>query len=293
MVTIIILILGIRVYAKNFNIKSNLLLGFLGALMIWLSHTSIFILAGVSVSLVLIVFITERLKDKKKYFNIILMSAIWFISFLLYYLLILKYITPANLFEIWQDGFAPIITSINDLLWYPNTMLNLMENPLYIYFPGVVMLMILAAFIGLYRKKEKLFFFFILFPLLITLIASLFKIYPIYERLMLFTLPIFYLLIAKGLEEFFFNISRKSIIITLFLIFLLFSQPLYYSFPGLFLPKFKEETRPLIEYYQKHKSGEDKIYVYYLAKNPFLYYTRDNNEEFIEGIESPKDPSKN
>jgi hypothetical protein len=281
MVTIIIFILAIYIYEKNFDLKSNLLLGFLGALFMFLSHPSIFILVTVSVSLVLSVFFKEKLKGVKKIGYILSTSLFWIISFVIYYLFVIRIALPGRrAVEFFQLGFAPLITSINDLLWYQNIMLGLIKSPLYFYAPDIAILMILGGIIGFYRKRDKIFFLLMILPLLILLIASFFKFYSIQGRLLLFSLSIFYLLIAKGLEEFYFSISNKKIIATLLLILLLFYQPLNYSFKVLFQPELKEETRPLIEYYQKFKSGEDKIYVYYSTEPAFLHYTRDTNEKF-------------
>jgi hypothetical protein len=99
-------------------------------------------------------------------------------------------------------------------------------------------------------------------------------------------------LISKGVEEFVFISHKKNIILSIFLIMLLIYQPLYYSQRTLRSPRYRQESRQLIEYYQRHRSQEDQIYVYYASLLAFLYYTRDTNEDFLKGIEARGEPAK-
>lgn len=294
MVTIIILILSVHVYKKNFDLKSNLLLGILGALFICLSHTSVFILAGASLSLVLTVFLKERLKGIKKFGYILGMSLFWLISFAVNYLFIIRVIAPAQIEqEYWQSSYAPMpIISVSDLLWYPKTLLYILRNPLDLYFVGITLLVLFAGLVSFYNKKEKFFLFLVSLPFIFLIIASMLGAYPIIDRLVVFILPIFFLLISKGIEEFSLNLSGKNIIIIFLLIILIFFQPLAQSSKSLLVPRYKEETRPMIEYYQNNKAKEDKIYVYYSTVPAFLYYTRETKEGFIEGVRSREDQEK-
>jgi len=294
MVTIIILILSVHVYKKNFDLKSNLLLGILGALFICLSHTSVFILAGASLSLVLTVFLKERLKGIKKFGYILGMSLFWIISFTVNYLFIIRVVVPAQIEqEYWQSSFAPMpISSVSDLLWYPKTLLYILRNPLDLYFTGITLLVMFAGLLSFFYKKEKIFLFIVSLPFIFLIIASMFGVYPIIDRLIVFILPIFFLLISKGIEEFSLNLSGRNIIIILFLIILIFFQPFAQSSKSLLVPRYKEETRPVIEYYQNNRLEEDKIYVYYSTVPAFLYYTREMDDDFIEGIRSRGDPEK-
>ena len=293
MATIIIIILAIYVYEKSCNLRSSLILGFSGALLTWFSHSSVFVLAGVSLSLLIALFIKEKLKNKKKYVSIFLLSLIWMASFGINFLLITKQTMHQKVFNYFSENFAPIsITSISDLSWYPETVLAIIKNPLYIYFPGIALLAIFAGIIFYFKKKEKFLFFLFLLPIIFTIIASMLKIYPLHGRLLLFTVPILYLLLIKGIEEISFDISKKNII-TFMLILLILIQTTYWSAKILYSPESRSETRPLIGYYIDNKAEGDKTYVYYASIPAFLYYTGDNPEEFIEGINSRTEPEKN
>jgi hypothetical protein len=90
MVTIIVLILALHVYEKEFDLKSNLFFGFGGAVLVWLSHPSVFVLSGATLSLFLSIFLKEKSKGLKKIIKLIFPSLIWATSFLVGYLTIVK-----------------------------------------------------------------------------------------------------------------------------------------------------------------------------------------------------------
>ncbi len=293
MVTIIVLILALHVYEKEFDLKSNLFFGFGGAFLVWLSHPSVFVLSGTTLSLLLSLFLKEKSKGLKKFVNLIFSSLIWGTSFVVGYLTIVKASAHQGFYGFWYSSFAPMpIRTINDLLWYSETIFATIRIPISIYFPGIVMVMMFAGFVGFYNKKNKLFFLLVLFPLIILLSASMLKLYPLHSRFLLFALPIFYLIIARGVEEFSYNINKKNVIIIIFLVLLLLAQPLFSSGRSLIQPKFRAETRPLIEHIQRNMLEGDKVYVYYATQAPFQYYVKDFEIDYVIGVESRGDPNK-
>jgi hypothetical protein len=290
MVTIIILIMGFYLYKKNLDLKNIILICISGTVLIFTSDISIFILATISVSLFVLFLLEKKPKDIRKFLKIIFISLFWFFSFLINYLFIIKERVNNYLLGYWQGSFAPIhISSINDLLWYPKTILDLINNPLYLYFPGIVLFLIFVGLVYLYKNNEKFYFLILILPIFFTFIASILKFYPIYNRLMVFTLPILYLIISKGFEYFSCKF-RKDIIIIIFLTLLILFQPLIYSSRSLIIPRYSQETRPAINYYLNHKSKNDKIYVYYNTEPAFLYYTRNIKINYIKGKGTWDDP---
>jgi len=293
MITIIILILAFNVYKNNFDLKSNLLFGITGSIIVWFSQPSIFALSAVTLSLFLSVIIKEKFKSIKKLFYIIYAALIWGLSFIAGYLFIVRATAHSGFYTFWAHSFAPIpIRSIDNLLWYSETLFSTIRIPISIYFPGIVILLLFAGFIGFFKKKDKILFFSILFTFIFLLAASMLKAYPIHERFILFTLPIFYLMIARGLEELSVNINKKNVIIIIFLVLLIFIQPIGSTARTFFQPKLRTETRPLVEHILNNKSDSDIVYVYYTSKSPFLYYTRDEEIEYILGVESTGNPEK-
>lgn len=287
MVTIIILIFVFNVYKNNFDLKSNLFFGTAGSIVVWFSHPSIFVLSAVTLSLFLSVIIKEKFKSIKKLFYIVYAFLIWGLSFLLGWLFIVRATAHSGFYTFWAFAFAPMpILSINDLLWYKETLLATISVPISIYFPGIVILLLFAGFIGFFKKKDKLLFFSTLLTFIFLLAASMLKAYPIHQRLILFTLPIFYILIARGLEELSANINKKNVIIIILLVLLIFIQPIGSTARTFFQPKLRTETRPLVEHILNDKSDGDIVYVYFTSRYPFLYYARDEKIEYILGVDN-------
>ena len=291
--TIIILILAFNVYKKNFNLKSSLFLGGAGAVIVWFSHPSVFVLSAVTLSLFLSVILKEKFKSIKKLFYIVYAALIWAVSFLAGYFFIVRATAFSGFYTFWASSFAPVsIKSIGDLSWYPDPLFLTIKIPISIYFPGIVIFLLFAGFAGFFKKKDKLWFYSIIFTFIFLLAASMAKAYPIHERFILFTLPIFYLIIAQGLEELSVNINKKNVIIIIFLVLLIFIQPFGSTARSFIQPKLRTETRPLVEYILNNRADDDMVYVYYTSKAPFLYYARDEEIEYIIGVESRDNPDK-
>ena len=126
--------------------------------------SSIFALSAVTLSLFLSVIIKEKFKSIKKLFYIIYAALIWGLSFIAGYLFIVRATAHSGFHTFWAHSFAPIpIRSIDNLLWYSETLFSTIRIPISIYFPGIVILLLFAGFIGFFKKKDKILFFSILF----------------------------------------------------------------------------------------------------------------------------------
>ncbi len=291
--TLIVLISAVYVYRQEINLKSSLIFGFLGAFIIWLSLTSVFILAASTVSLFILTLATHHRKDIKRYRNIIIIGILWWVSFALNYFLIAKKMAVPYFFSFWKTGFAPFpVRSFNEFLWYPKTVLNMIRTPLGLRFSGIIILLILAGLIAFWKRGKKFFFSTSIAAFAFLITASMLHIYPILDRSVFFMLPVFYLLIAKGIEYAFLHLGGKRILVTIILLLLVFFQPLFWSFNTIANPIVKEDARTAINYYKDNRRKGDQVYVYYAALGVFRYYTRNNRPEFIEGVKSRENPEK-
>jgi hypothetical protein len=141
-----------------------------------------------------------------------------------------------------------------------------------------------------YKKKRDELFIFSL-PLLILIVLSFLRRYPIatghydiYSRWMLFTIPLFYIFIAEG-ASYIADQSKTILFYGLIFLLLLF----YLGFTLYNRSIMHQETRPLIEYYYENREGNDDIYVYASSVPAFRYYNRLYNGHFIAGKASGKD----
>ena len=123
----------------------------------------------------------------------------------------------------------------------------------------------------MYRnQREKLCI--LVFPIFIAFIASAFRKYPIYQRMILFFLPSLYLVIAEGIA----NISFKNIFlkhtVSIMLIITLCYYPSYSAIYHLRHKRVVQEIKPVLKYLRWHMRQNDLVYIYYWAEPAFRYY---------------------
>jgi len=298
--SVIILLFAIKVIRSNYIIKDCFILGIIGILSTWISHSSIFVLIGIGVAFIFDVIIINRKIDRRviNYHNlkkITTIGILWAISFLLHYLLVLRFIPKEHFYKFWANYFIPFPPiKLEDFRWYIVHAIEIINNPLgFRLFYGVVLLTIILGIYKFWNRENKIYLYFLCFPIITVIIASIFNYYPLYGRLMLFTIPIFYILIAEGACQFFEFFSNQKKYLGILFIILLLIYPVANGFHKLITPIFKEEIKPVIEYYIKNKEEKDKIYVYYGAKNAFKYYTYNKNVMFLSSESGNRENPQN
>jgi uncharacterized membrane protein len=297
--SVIILLFAIKVIRSNYTIKDCFILGIIGVLSIWISYSSIFILIGIGLAFIFDIIIINRKKIDRRIINysnlkkIITIGILWAISFLLHYLLILRFIPKEHFYKYWANYFIPFPPiKFEDFRWYIVNVIEIINNPLgFRLFYGFVLIILILGIYKFWNRENKMYFYFLCFPIITVMVASALNYYPIFERLMLFTIPIFYILFAEGAYQFFEFFSNQKKYFPLLLIILLLIYPVVSGIHHLVTPILKEEIKPIIEYCIKNKEEKDKIYVYYGAKNAFEYYTYNENITFLSSESgNPENP---
>ncbi len=147
---------------------------------------------------------------RKKMVPVILLNVIWGVFLSLCLILALKTV-PRGMFSFHAPFFAPIPYNSENMQWYFHLFQNVFCFPYALsirYFPFYLLPLILV-FAGGWRmwRYDRWQCLFITVPLLLTYLASVLKHYPIdsgeniiYARLILFTTPFVYLLVASGVN---------------------------------------------------------------------------------------------
>lgn len=296
-VSVLLVLFSIYVFKSKFNIKKIIFLGIIGIFSIWCSYTSIFVLAGLGLALILEFIIDRKKYNYKSLISLLIIGFIWIINFFLDYFLIIKAERAGYSSVYWVNYFAPFPpNNLMELWWYPKNFFYVLNNPLgltfYLNNPRnipyflivfqyiIVISLIIFGTYSLWKDRKRFFLFIIYFPLIVLFIFTILKIYPIWGRLVLFILPMFYLLIAEGAIKLLEVFSKKIkyvgksfgiIIIILFLIY-----PVGYSLLNMIKPEARNETKPAIEYYFSHRKPSDKVYIFPAPFDDplYLYYTQ-------------------
>ncbi|MBN1572630.1 MAG: glycosyltransferase family 39 protein [Deltaproteobacteria bacterium] len=273
--------LAFYLYERKFDLIGTILIALVGAVFIWFSHPSVFILGGIGLTFT----VSSLLKKEWKSFSrVTAASLVWLTSFAAVYFFILRHLTSNELLQSYwsKHHFAPLVpASISDLKWYADNLMGIFENKDLMNLANPI-LWAVVSLVGclslILKNREGLFL--LITPIFLTLIASSLHRYPFYGRLLLFITPAIVIFLSVGLWEIF-ELKRGkpittvvSTIIGVFLIGLLFFSSFFVGEDYFFKPITREEIKPVLVYIKEHQREGDIVYVYYGAFDQFLYYAK-------------------
>uniref|UniRef100_A0A7V3RHF0 Glycosyltransferase RgtA/B/C/D-like domain-containing protein n=1 Tax=candidate division WOR-3 bacterium TaxID=2052148 RepID=A0A7V3RHF0_UNCW3 len=289
---LLLFLLAIKTLRSNSECRDIIVLGITGIITTWFSFPSLFIFIG---SGLILIYRTVKSRNYRALVIIIILTLVWASNLLLNYLMCLRYYTTQReLLDFWHSAFIPLPPkSLKEFYQIIYAFLRIFKNPggFSIY---EILLAALSFFIGvasLWNNKREYCFIFLI-PLFITILASSFRLYPFEGRVLLFINASIILFVSAGLSRLYEILKKESKIIAILVVLLLFLHPLTISGFHLIKPRAPEELRPVLEYVNKNKRGDDIIYVYYGAVNAYKYYQKKFprlGDDYIPGIESRDD----
>jgi hypothetical protein len=210
--SLLILWLSVRFRAEQWR-TDGWALALVGAFCIWLSHASLFVLAGAGT--VLWLEMAHR-RHRAAWLAITAVGLLWLLSFGLNHLLSLRHLTASSsLTGFWMAAYAPLPPhSLEDLRWYWNSALGLVylamrhtgvahhgEMPGWFDALNVGLLVLtLLGSVALARLSRRAAGIFLV-TLIAVLAASALHLYPFRSRLILFLLPLVYLALAALVQR--------------------------------------------------------------------------------------------
>jgi 4-amino-4-deoxy-L-arabinose transferase-like glycosyltransferase len=247
-------------------------LAIVGFLALWLSHPAVFVLMAIGITLV-ILYVQRR--DYRGLRYILGIGLLWAVTLAVLYLLILNDIQQnAYMKEYWQGAFLPM-PPWSDLTWYTRV---LNENiGLQFGIPYAVYLVFGLMLFGWFAlwKNQRSYATIIAFTALFTLIASSLQLYPLLERMILFTIPIGLLLIGKSIEVLYETLPKRgslNLLMTMIVAGYLVYGPLTTSLGYFIKPRYYEHMRPAMENLQASWKAGDTLFVSNGAVPAFEYY---------------------
>ncbi|HAY21922.1 MAG TPA: hypothetical protein DCY27_07095 [Desulfobacterales bacterium] len=190
----------------------------------------------------------------------------------------------------WQADF-PVLTSIGDFLWWLGGAWSRYGRYFFGFWGAPIALVFLLAGLIYWLKSSRpriIWYFF--GPLLFALAAAWAQRYPFMGgaggvRLMMFSAPMLYLVVAAGIMAVVALGWRRWKIAGLILaaVVLIWVQPVMLWRENLHPRANREEIEPLVRYVQTHRRPADLIYVYYFAIHPFKFYYQGPQEQIVWG----------
>lgn len=271
-VTIALLLVAAPLFSSSPRKKDFAWLALAGVIALWFSHPALFVLAGIGIALV-IVFLRQR--DFSSLGSVLGMGVLWLLNTgFLYFLILGDLSRNAYMREYWQGAFLPV-PPWSDPGWF---MQSIRENigvqfgiP---YAPFFIFALMLAGWVVLLFQNRN-YGIALAAIFLVTLAASGLGLYPVFERMILFLVPVGLILLAKAVEGLYLGLEKSrflSISVTIVLAGFLLYGPLLTSVQSFVAPKFFEHIRPTMEHLRDSWKEGDALFVSNGALPAFRYY---------------------
>lgn len=284
---------AIYMQSVELSIKRIMITGLLGAIILWISHPSAFVLAGAGMGLTL--FYVKR-KQWHVVGKLLIVFIIWAASFIAVYLnftskLIDNIGFSTDLMMQYENAYIPFPPrSLADIKWIADSFLNVFDFPVGLPFTGLAAVAFVLGCFSMYRRNPNDFFM-LISPVVVTLLAAVLRRYPFNGRVIVFLVPFFLLFIAEGVEYMRKKISIRSVAPGLILVGFLLAGPISWAAYHVKVPDSREEIRPVIQYIKDNWQAGDIVYVHYYPQYAFEYYTKVHpdriafaKDEYIVGI---------
>lgn len=266
--TIICLFFFINLDINKLNLKKIILYGFLISIIPWFSFISIFIIAGGLLNL--FIQINKSYLLKEYFLKKTALSLPIIISVLIYLKVYLSNnYTGTHMVSDWQNYFVTL---------NPSYFIYLLAKSIrYLFFPIQYVLFSLILIIWgikLYAQEKSSFLNISAISFILLIIASFFHLYPFYNRLILFLIPIFLLLIIKPLDLASFDKKFKLFII-LFLLFFTLGPQIISTYKYIHIQHISrgENPREMMDFMAKSLKPNDVVFVNHTSNTEFAYYS--------------------
>ena len=331
-VTILLLLVAVPVFSASPRKRDYAWLTLTGLIALWFSHPALFVLAGIGLALAIIAL---QRRNYSSLPWVIGMGILWVLEIASLYLLILKDLSQnAYMKEYWQGAFLPL-PPWSDPGWYLKSLnenIGIQFGVPYGVF--VVFLLMLVGWVtlslrgvaqGATTKQSHAYFaetgfhlrlfrndrskinfemtsigqnYALAFAgiLLVTLIASALQLYPVFERMILFLIPVGLILIGKAVEALYQRVQRFHLLVVFSVLVLagyLLYGPLVTSVQNFVQPKYFEHIRPTMDFVRSSWKEGDTLYVSYGALPAFRFYAPFYGLEAISYKFGERDDYKN
>ena len=294
-ITLLVILTALEVGSKELTPRRATMLAAVGAIVVWFSHPSVFVLAGAGTALSLA---AMRRKEWPRFWKLAGAYAVWVLSFAAFFMISLRNLSGNQTLEkSWakKGTFMPLPPlSLDDLAWFPGAFIKMFSNPLGMPFPLIAAVVFIIGCVGLLQKNKRQLLIFIA-PILFTLLASGLHKYPFGRRLLLFLIPAVLMVIAAGVQRIItfklpYSLAAGSAIAALLLF-----QPVGGATSNMLRPHAREDIKPILAYVRDHRQPGDLIYVYHHQRESFLYYAKRygfEQEDYLLGIDARDETKK-
>lgn len=266
---LLIILVTLKSISEKITLRNFLLFGAAGIVAQLFSHASVFVMAGCGTTMI---FLTLIKKDYRRLAFYASVSAVWLLFFgVLYYLLFRHFAANSAQQFYWTNAFMPFPPrSFTEIIWPFVKFYQLFKNPMGFTFAGLAVVLFIVG--GIYQfLRNRQFLLMLVLPIFFALIASAFNKYPFEDRVMIYSLPAFIILIVSGIYFVVFYVKKFKPIVAVLLLVLIMGPMLLKAMIFVVKPQ-REEIKDVLSFMDKNIKNGDKIYVAYYAGRAFTFY---------------------
>ncbi|MCA9400158.1 MAG: glycosyltransferase family 39 protein [Candidatus Omnitrophica bacterium] len=270
LILLLLIVTGVQTVERKFDQRYLLFTAGLGGIALWCSFSSAFALFSVFAYLLF----SARQQGEKKLLLFLSLTALgWLISAWAYYEFSLRhFIGKSYLRDYWASGFLPRTSDVFRVFqWCVVIFQKLFENLLQ-YPAGLCAVLFSVSVCACCLRRDGKGLLLIL-PVAVTFFFALLRVYPFYDRPILFLMPCIMLLVFRGANILTERMRdpAKNIIRWLILCLLLF-HPLRFTFLQFREKKGIEDIKHALEYLQTNALAGDQIVISYSTVPAYRYY---------------------
>lgn len=262
------------------------LLVIVGIVTPWFSYSSSMVMGA---SLLAIIAFFVRKKQLKPLCGVLSIALVWLLSTRTVYLLSLQHLMNSPAKDALFDFRALIPHHMLAPWWLLQKLFEVLQYPggFCLLGTGISFVFLFIGISTLFKKNAGVTVVIVL-PFVFTVVGSWFGIYPLFGRFLLFLVPAFLLAVAEGATRLFNSVTHQSKATAVLAISLLFIPPCDLLKVSDFKVTLRRtEIRDVLQYVSSQRLPKDRIYVYYGAYFPVLYYCKKfdlKESDFITGV---------
>jgi hypothetical protein len=251
------------------------------AAVVWFSQPVMFVVAGAGVAIATGALRNWRSPDNRRLLAVLVVWATSTLLAIRHSVLNVPADDRAYLEAYWAGGFLPFPPrAIADLFWIWErltwvfgaftTGLRRTNGGLGYPWSQIFVLLVVAGFVALWRRRREYALIFLL-PVLLALGASALHLYPFTGRVLGFLLPIFLLTTSAGADFVLERLGSRVQFLAPVMLAIFVGSPIYATVTAL-PPERIEHLRPIVARIAAERQPGDSIYVFYGASHAFRYY---------------------
>lgn len=242
-----------------------------GMLAPWMSHPSVFVIAGIGIVLGIANLIRATWSNLIWLFSSILF---WGSNFAIIFILSLRHIVANKmLLDFFRKAFMPL-PPWHDWGWFLRSSEVIFENLLHMPMISGLAVLLIGIFYMVRRNWKTTAL--LLTPIAAACMASGLGKYPFWTRFLLFALPLLCFFLAAGMRALYGQAARFipkiRFLFSAVIVAMIFWQPVVFSVQKFRSPENKKDIKSLMAALRADRQPQDSLYVHYASQKQFKYY---------------------